>query len=55
MLNLSNPSINHTDIARGFGVDAVRVAAADELVAALRRGYAEPGPHLIEAVVPPLL
>ena len=55
MLDLSSPSINHADIARGFGVNAVRVATADELVAALRRGYAEPGPHLIEAAVPPLL
>jgi acetolactate synthase I/II/III large subunit len=55
MLDLSSPSINHADIARGFGVDAVRVSTADELVAALRRGYAEPGPHLIEAAVPPLL
>jgi acetolactate synthase I/II/III large subunit len=55
MLDLSGPSINHAAIAQGFGVDAVRVATADELVAALRRAYAEPGPHLIEAAVPPLL
>src|SRR5262249_56995575 len=55
MLDLSSPSINHTAIAQGFGVDAVRVSTADELVAALRRTYAEPGPHLIEAIVPPLL
>ena len=52
MLDLSGPSINHTAIAQGFGVDAVRVSTADELVAALRRAYAEPGPHLIEAIVP---
>ena len=55
MLDLSDPSINHTAIAQGFGVDAVRVATADEFVAALRRAYAEPGPHLIEAALPPLL
>jgi acetolactate synthase I/II/III large subunit len=55
MLDLSSPSISHTAIAQGFGVDAVRVATADELVAALRRAYAEPGPHLVEAAVPPLL
>jgi acetolactate synthase-1/2/3 large subunit len=55
MLDLSDPSINHTAIAQGFGVNAVRVSAADELVAALRRAYAEPGPHLIEAAVPSLL
>jgi acetolactate synthase-1/2/3 large subunit len=55
MLDLSGPSIDHTAIARGFGVDAVRVGTADELGAALRRAYAEPGPQLIEAPVPPLL
>ena len=55
MLDLSDPSINHAAIAEGLGVDAVRVSTADELVAALRRAYAEPGPHLIEAAVPSLL
>ena len=55
MLDLSNPSINHATIAQGLGVDAVRVSTADELVAELRRAYAEPGPHLIEAAVPSLL
>ena len=55
MLDLSGPSINHTAIAQGLGVDAVQVSTADELVAALRRAYAEPGPHLIEAIVPALL
>jgi len=55
MLDLSGPPIDHAAIARGFGVDAVRASTAGELVAALRRAYAEPGPHLIEAAVPPLL
>jgi acetolactate synthase I/II/III large subunit len=55
MLDLSGPSINHAAIARGFGVDSVQVSTADELVAGLRRAYAEPGPHLIEAAVPPVL
>jgi acetolactate synthase I/II/III large subunit len=55
MLDLSDPSISHTAIAHGFGVDAVGVSTADELVAALRRAYDEPGPHLIEAAVPAAL
>jgi acetolactate synthase-1/2/3 large subunit len=55
MLDLTGPSINHTTIAHGFGVDAVRVATAGELVTALHRAYTEPGPHLIEAIVPPLI
>jgi acetolactate synthase-1/2/3 large subunit len=55
MLDLSDPPIDHTSIAQGFGVDSERVATADDLVAALRRAYSESGPHLIEAVVPPLI
>ena len=54
MLDLSGPSIDHTALARGFGVDACRVSSADELVSALLRAYDEPGPHLIEAIVPAL-
>ncbi len=55
MLDLSDPSINHTAIAQGFGVDAMQVSTADELVASLRRAYTEHGPHLIEAALPALL
>ena len=54
MLDLSGPSIDHTALARGFGVDAYRVQSADELVSALFHAYTEPGPHLIEAIVPSL-
>jgi acetolactate synthase-1/2/3 large subunit len=55
MLDLTDPLIDHTSIARGFGVDSERVATADDLAGALRRAYSESGPHLIEAVVPPLI
>lgn len=55
MLDLSGPSIDHAEIARGFGVDACQVRTADELVRALRRAYREPGPHLVEAFVPPVV
>jgi acetolactate synthase-1/2/3 large subunit len=54
MLDLSGPAIDHAALARGFGVDACRVQSADELVRALRRAYEEPGPHLIETLVPAL-
>jgi len=54
MLDLSRPDLNFTDIARGLGVPAVRVSTAEALVTELRRGLAEPGPHLIEAMVPAL-
>jgi len=52
MLDLSDPTPNFVDIAKGLGVPARRVTTADELTAALENAYAEPGPHLIEAMVP---
>ena len=51
-LDLSRPDVDFTAIARGFGVDAVRVETAEGLIGALERAFAEPGPHLIEALVP---
>jgi acetolactate synthase-1/2/3 large subunit len=54
MLDLHGPDLDFTSMARGMGVDAVRVDTADDLVAALDRCLAEPGPHLIDAVLPPL-
>jgi acetolactate synthase I/II/III large subunit len=53
MLDLSRPTPDFTAISTGLGVPAVRVATAEDLDRELRRAYAEPGPHLIEAVVPP--
>ena len=54
MLDLSDPSINHTAIAQGFGVDAV---GSPRLTSSLPRTprLREPGPHLIEAAIPALL
>ncbi len=37
-----------------MGVPATRAATAAEFAAQLRRALAEPGPHLIEALIPPL-
>jgi acetolactate synthase-1/2/3 large subunit len=34
-----------------MGVPATRVYLAEDLDQALRRAYAEPGPHLIEAMM----
>ena len=39
----------------GLGVPAVRVTNAEDLDEQLRRAYAEPGPHLIEAILPPIV
>jgi len=51
-LDLSQPDIDFVHLARGFGVEARRVETAEDLLAALERALAEPGPHLIEAMVP---
>jgi acetolactate synthase-1/2/3 large subunit len=55
MLDLSGPTPDFTAISTGFGVPAVRVSTAEDLDRELRRSYAEPGPHLIEAIVPPVV
>jgi acetolactate synthase-1/2/3 large subunit len=51
-LDLAGPDLDFVKIADGLGVPAVRVDNGEQLVAALERAIAEPGPHLIEAVVP---
>jgi acetolactate synthase-1/2/3 large subunit len=53
LLELSRPRLNFTALARGMGVPASRAVAAAEFARQLRQALAEPGPHLIEAVVPP--
>ncbi|WP_250558095.1 thiamine pyrophosphate-dependent enzyme, partial [Pseudonocardia lacus] len=55
LLDLGGPELDFTALARGMGVPAVRVRTAEELADALRRAAAEPGPHLVEAMVPPLV
>jgi acetolactate synthase-1/2/3 large subunit len=54
MLDLSDPVPGFARVSEGLGVPACRVTTAEELDQALRRAYAEPGPHLIEAMVPPV-
>jgi len=53
MLDLSGPTPDFTQLSAGLGVPAVRVTSAEGLGDALRLASAEPGPHLIEAIVPP--
>ena len=54
MLDLSDPTPDFTQLSTGLGVPASRVTTVAELDRALRQAYAEPGPHLIEAIVPPV-
>lgn len=52
MLDLTNPELDFAALARGMGVDAVRAQDAESFTVALERALAEPGPHLIEALLP---
>ncbi|MGQ4483764.1 acetolactate synthase large subunit [Streptomyces sp. SAS_276] len=54
LLNLTRPGLDFVAIARGMGVPASRVTTAEDFTDRLRRSFAEPGPHLVEAVVPAL-
>jgi acetolactate synthase-1/2/3 large subunit len=51
-LDLSEPDLDVAQIARGFGVPSERAQTGEELIAALERAVAAPGPHLIEVLVP---
>lgn len=52
LLDLDDPTLDLAGLARSLGVTAYTVSTADELVTALQRSYATPGPTLIEAVLP---
>jgi acetolactate synthase-1/2/3 large subunit len=54
LFDLSDPTPHFAEISTGLGVPATRVTTVEGLDQALRRAYAEPGPHLIEAMVPPV-
>ena len=52
LLDLSPPSLDFVKIAEGLGVPARRATTAEEFADALRAAFSEPGPHLIDAIVP---
>jgi acetolactate synthase-1/2/3 large subunit len=54
LLDLSNPDIDFVAIAEGLGVPAKRATTAEELATQFSTAVAAPGPHLIDAVIPPL-
>ncbi len=51
MLDLSRPDLDFVSLARGMGVQASRAETAEEFTIQLENALAEPGPHLIEAMV----
>jgi acetolactate synthase-1/2/3 large subunit len=54
-LDLGSPDVDFVKLASGFGVPSVRVETGEELTRELERAIAEPGPHLIEVLVPSVL
>jgi acetolactate synthase-1/2/3 large subunit len=52
LLDLGSPDLDFVSIASGMGVPATRATTAEELADQLRRALAEPGPHLIDVVLP---
>jgi acetolactate synthase-1/2/3 large subunit len=51
-LDLSGPDLDFVSIGTGMGIASSRAETAEDLVDALGRAIAEPGPHLIEVVIP---
>jgi len=52
MLDIDDPTLDLAALAAAQGVPSVRATSAEELVSALERSYATPGPMFIEAVLP---
>jgi acetolactate synthase-1/2/3 large subunit len=51
-LDLAGPDLDFVALAKGQGVPALRVETGEDLVPALERAVSEPGPHLVEVIVP---
>ncbi|MEO8858663.1 MAG: thiamine pyrophosphate-dependent enzyme, partial [Burkholderiaceae bacterium] len=54
-LELGGAVLNFSRLAQGMGVHAVRASSAEDFNKALEYALANPGPHLIEALVPEAL
>jgi acetolactate synthase I/II/III large subunit len=54
LLDLTEPTLDFVRIAEGMGVPARRASTAEEFADALKWALREPGPHVVEAVLPSL-
>jgi acetolactate synthase-1/2/3 large subunit len=52
LTELIKPPIDWVKIAQGFGVPGVVVSTAEDLARELSKALTEPGPHLIEMLLP---
>lgn len=51
-LDISKPEIDFVSIAKGMGMPAERTRTSEEFNVALEKAFRNPGPHLIDAIVP---
>ncbi|MBV8652491.1 MAG: acetolactate synthase large subunit [Alphaproteobacteria bacterium] len=51
MLSLDNPALDWVSLAKGMGVEGIRVETIDDFAKAFRAGCARRGPYLIEVVI----
>ena len=51
-LELGDPDLDFVELGTGLGIASRRVDTAEQLTGALDQAIADPGPHLIEAVIP---
>jgi acetolactate synthase-1/2/3 large subunit len=49
---LGDPDLDFVKLGSGLGVGSRRVESAEELIDALGQAIADPGPHLVEALIP---
>jgi acetolactate synthase-1/2/3 large subunit len=54
-LDLKHPPLDFVALSEGMGVRARRATTTEEFLAAFEHALRTPGPHLIEAIVPPTL
>ena len=55
MLDLADPTTDFVKLAGGFGIPAWRATTGEEFCESFERALAEPGPSLVEAVIPGIL
>ena len=51
-LDLGDPDVDFVELGTGLGISSRRVDTAGQLTGALDQAIADPGPHLIEVVIP---
>ncbi|MEU4337858.1 acetolactate synthase large subunit [Micromonospora lupini] len=53
LFDLANPPIDFVGLASAFGMPTSRATTAEQLAEQLSQALAQPGPHLIDAAIPP--